>query len=92
VLRSTLRHFSANAELSLFDDKGERLQRVPLLPYLDAIEGSPILVIASVHGVALGGGLELALASDIIVAADMLPVSSMDASFRRCFNSNSKSE
>jgi len=70
VLRSNLRHFSAGAELSLFDDKGKRLHNVELLPYLDTIEGLPAPLIASVHGVALGGGLELALACDIIVAAD----------------------
>jgi enoyl-CoA hydratase/carnithine racemase len=70
VLRSKLRHFSAGAELTLFDDKGARQYQIPLLSYLEAIEGVPVPVIASVHGVALGGGLELALACDIIVAAD----------------------
>ncbi|MCJ9728905.1 MULTISPECIES: enoyl-CoA hydratase/isomerase family protein [unclassified Bradyrhizobium] len=70
ILRSGLRHFSAGAEIELFDNRGERLPEIDVCACLDALEQVPVPIIASMHGLALGGGFELALACDIIVAAD----------------------
>src|ERR1700746_3891057 len=70
VIRSGLRHFSAGADLDIFDkrvaagspdqaNEGRRLDGVEFLRFMELL---PVPLIASVHGVCLGGGLELALA------------------------------
>jgi enoyl-CoA hydratase/carnithine racemase len=70
VLKSALRHFSAGADLALFENGGELLHSdLDPLAVLKAFDDVPVPVVASVHGVALGGGFELALASDFIVAS-----------------------
>jgi enoyl-CoA hydratase/carnithine racemase len=69
VVRSALRHFSAGADLALFEEGGEMFPKLDPLGVLRAFEDLPLPIIASVHGVALGGGFELALACDYIVAA-----------------------
>jgi 3-hydroxyacyl-CoA dehydrogenase len=66
VLIGTGRGFSAGAEMTEF---GKPRQPPSLPDVFDAIEGSEAPVVAAIHGVALGGGLELALACHARVAA-----------------------
>jgi enoyl-CoA hydratase/carnithine racemase len=71
VLRSSLRHFCAGADVSLFGDiQDGAAPEQDLTEVLRAFEESPLPIVASVHGVCVGGGLETALACDLIFAAE----------------------
>lgn len=87
VVRSGLRHFSAGADLDIFDKRiaassvaadseNRRLNGVEFLRFMELL---PIPLIASVHGVCLGGGLELALSCDYIIAASSAKIGSVEA-------------
>ena len=87
VIRSGLRHFSAGADLDIFvnrvanssADGASENRRMNAVDFLRFMEQLPVPLIASVHGVCLGGGLELALACDYIVAASSTKVGSVEA-------------
>jgi enoyl-CoA hydratase/carnithine racemase len=87
VLRSGLRHFSAGADLNIFDkrveqgsgDTANEKRRLSGVEFLKFMELLPIPLIASVHGVCLGGGLELALCCDYIIAANSAKIGSVEA-------------
>src|SRR5262245_61252292 len=71
LLRSGLRHFSAGADLAgmLAATQGsDGPQAGSTTTLLRALEELPVPVVAAVHGLCLGGGVELALACDLVVA------------------------
>lgn len=71
LLRSAMRHFCAGADVASFSDGGgRRHEQAAFEAVLDALENVPVPTVAAVHGGALGGGFELALTCDMIVAAD----------------------
>ncbi|WP_206997845.1 enoyl-CoA hydratase/isomerase family protein [Trinickia mobilis] len=70
LLRSGMRHFCAGADVAGFTGGKRRRDQAALESLLDALENVPIPTVAAVHGGALGGGFELALTCDMIVAAD----------------------
>ena len=80
LMKSGLRHFSAGADPTLFGDalEGGSLALSPA-EFLKDLEAFPLPVVAAIHGVCVGGGLELALASDFIIAARSSKIGSVEA-------------
>jgi enoyl-CoA hydratase/carnithine racemase len=80
LLRSGLRNFCAGAEMEMFEsvERGVApdLDFTELLRVFDKL---PIPIVAAVHGVCVGGGLELALAADLIVAAESAKIGCVEA-------------
>ena len=81
VLRSGLRHFCAGADLDAMRAAAERdeVPQWPLVDLLRAFDSLPIPIMASVHGVCVGGGFELALACDLVVAAESAKIGSVES-------------
>lgn len=76
LVRSDLRHFCAGADVKALgpgDGAGSDPAAV-----LDRLESIPVPTVAAVHGAVLGGGFELALACDMIVAAESAQVGAVE--------------
>ncbi len=71
LLRSSMRHFCAGAELKSFGLTTHiQSDEKRFTEFLDVMENAPVPTVAAVHGGVLGGGLEVALTCDMIIAAD----------------------
>jgi enoyl-CoA hydratase/carnithine racemase len=80
LLRSGMRHFCAGADVTGFTGGGRRRDQAGLEQLWNALEDVPVPTVAAVHGAALGGGLELAVTCDMIVAADTASFGMAEAS------------
>jgi enoyl-CoA hydratase/carnithine racemase len=74
ILTGTARMFSAGYDIGgipeeVFAEEAERLVAHPFHRAIEAVEDFPFPTVAAVNGHALGGGLELALACDLRIAA-----------------------
>ncbi|HLM82043.1 MAG TPA: enoyl-CoA hydratase/isomerase family protein [Terriglobales bacterium] len=83
IIHSTLKAgFSAGADLRELFQRGQEMERTAALrgvreflerihSVMNALDAAPLTTIAAVHGVTFGGGFELALVCDIIIADRM---------------------
>jgi enoyl-CoA hydratase/carnithine racemase len=78
LLRSSMRHFCAGADLDSIAT--QHWDQKALTALWSALEDVPVPTVAAVHGAALGGGLELALMCDMIIAADTASFGMAEAS------------
>jgi enoyl-CoA hydratase/carnithine racemase len=78
LLRSSMRHFCAGADLNVIYE--ERPSDEALRALWAKFEDIPLPIVAAVQGAALGGGLELALMCDMIIAADTATFAMAEAS------------
>ena len=71
LLRSSMRHFCAGAEMASWGTGTTIHTDQPRFEaMMKALEDVPLPTVAAVNGGALGGGLEVALTCDMIIAAD----------------------
>ena len=73
LVRSELRHFCAGADVTTLSPD---VIDAPIV--LERIEAIPVPTVAAVHGAALGGGFELALTCDLIIAAESAKIGSVE--------------
>jgi enoyl-CoA hydratase/carnithine racemase len=80
LLNSGLRNFCVGADIALFESAERGVAPdFDVVEVLRAFEALPIPIVAAIHGVAVGGGLEIALTCDLIVASESAKVGCVEA-------------
>lgn len=80
VVDSKLRNFCVGADIAVFDGVEEgKAPEVDILAIVGVFESLPIPIVASVKGVCVAGGLEIALACDLIIAAESAKIGAVEA-------------
>ena len=79
LVRSGLKHFCAGADISMFD-RAINTGSLEISPvaFLHRLESFPLPVVAAVNGTCVGGGFELALACDFVIAARTAKIGSVE--------------
>ena len=71
LLNSGLRNFCAGADIALFESAERGVAPdFDVVEVLRAFDALPMPIVAAIHGVTVGGGLEIALACDLVVASE----------------------
>ena len=80
LLNSGLRNFCAGADVTLFEsvDRGVAPD-LDLVHVLRTFDSLPLPIVAAIHGTTVGGGLELALACDLIISSESAKIGSVEA-------------
>jgi enoyl-CoA hydratase/carnithine racemase len=80
LLQSGLRNFCAGADLALFESADHGVAPdFDLVGVLRTFDALPMPIVAAIHGVTVGGGLELALACDLIISSESAKIGSVEA-------------
>lgn len=80
LLNSGLRNFCAGADLAMFESAYRGVAPdIDLVEVLRAFDSLPLPIVAAIHGVTVGGGLEIALACDLIISSDSAKIGSVEA-------------
>ena len=77
LIISKLKHFSAGADPNFLSKPSSRLDTMKLINIMEKIK---IPTVAAINGAALGGGLEIALGGDLIVASDTARIGLVEVS------------
>jgi enoyl-CoA hydratase/carnithine racemase len=80
LLNSGLRNFCAGADVAMFEsvDRGVAPD-LDLVHVLRTFDSLPLPIVAAIHGTTVGGGLELALACDLIISSESAKIGSVEA-------------
>ena len=80
LLNSGLRNFCAGADLAVFESAYRGVAPdIDLVEVLRAFDSLPLPIVAAIHGVTVGGGLEIALACDLIISSESAKIGSVEA-------------